>query len=156
MLFLVALTAAALAALGQVWSTAAQRERELELGWRGAEIARAIASYAQATAVPPAQYPRELQDLLVDRRGLLPRHHLRRLYLDPFTRESDWVLVPEASQPGRFSAVRSRSEQVLLREVALESGTARKASEWVFTARMAAEPGMSASAAALSPSSPTR
>ncbi|MBW8894437.1 MAG: hypothetical protein JF617_20915 [Burkholderiales bacterium] len=85
MLFLVALTAAALAALGQAWTTAAQREKERELEWRGGEIARAIASYAKASTNPPGQYPRSLDDLLIDRRGVNARHHLRRAYVDPFT-----------------------------------------------------------------------
>ncbi|WP_213083242.1 type II secretion system protein, partial [Escherichia coli] len=84
-LFLVAITAAGLAALGRSWTTAAQRERERELEFRGGEIARAIASYARATPNPQAQYPKSWDDLLEDRRGLKARHHLRRLYPDPFT-----------------------------------------------------------------------
>lgn len=135
MLFLVALTAAALAALGQAWRTQAQRDRELELEWRGAEIARAMASYAKATPIPPAQYPRNWDDLLVDRRGVAPRHHLRRLYVDPFTLEADWLLLPEPGQPGRFSAVRSRADQTLLREVQPDGSVAHKASDRVFSAR---------------------
>lgn len=134
-LFLVALTAAALAALGQAWSNQARRDRELELEWRGAEIGRAIASYAKATPIPPAQYPRNWDDLLVDRRGVTPRHHLRRLYVDPFTLEADWVLLPEAGQPGRFSGVRSRSDQALLREIQTDGSVAHKASDRAFFAR---------------------
>lgn len=134
-LFLVALTAAGLAALGQAWTTAAQREREAELLWRGAEIARAIASYSRATPAPPAEYPRELQDLLVDRRGVKPRHHLRRPYADPFTQQADWVLVPDPAQPGRFSAVRSRADQPLLREIQQDGRVAHKASELVFSSQ---------------------
>lgn len=132
-LFLVAMTAAGLAALGQAWSTAAQRERERELEFRGAEIARAIAAYARAT--PPGQYPVALEDLLDDRRGPVPRHHLRRLYADPFTGQPDWVLVPEPAQPGRFSAVRSRSTQPLLRAMAPDGSPARKAEDRLFSAQ---------------------
>jgi type II secretory pathway pseudopilin PulG len=134
-LFLVALTAAALAALGQAWSTAAQRERERELMFRGGEIARAIAAYAAATPTPPQQHPRRLEDLLDDRRGAKPRHHLRRLYADPFTQEPDWVLVPDPSQPGAFLGVRSRSTQRLLRERGLDGSPVRVAGDLVFTAR---------------------
>lgn len=141
MLFLVALTAAALAALGQAWTTAAQREKERELEWRGGEIARAIASYAKASTNPPGQYPRSLDDLLIDRRGVNARHHLRRAYVDPFTLQPDWVLVPDAAQPGRFSAVHSRSEHVLLKEIQQDGGTARKASERVFSAAAYASDG---------------
>lgn len=138
LLFFVAITAAALAALGQAWSTAAQRERERELAFRGGEIGRAIASYAASVgrdpSVPP-QFPASLDDLLVDRRGVKTRYHLRRAYLDPFTGKPDWVLVPEPTQAQRFSAVHSRSEQVLLRETREDGTPVHMASDWVFSAR---------------------
>lgn len=151
-LFLVALTAAGLAALGQAWSTAAQREKERELVFRGGEIARAIAAYAKATPNPPQQYPRRLEDLLEDSRGVHPRHHLRRLYVDPFTGAADWVLVPEPGQPGTFSAVRSRSEHALLREFTADGAAVRQAQDLVFSAQAqgaaTALPGASAPASA--------
>lgn len=131
-LFLVALTAAGLAALGQAWSTAAQRERERELAFRGQEIADAIASYQRAGGVEPAPYPASLQDLLEDRRGPQVRRHLRRLYADPFTGEADWVLVPDPAQPQRFRAVHSRSDAALLRAMAPNGQVLMKASDWVF------------------------
>lgn len=134
-LFLVALTAAGLAALGQSWRTAAQRERERELMFRGAEIARAIAAYAEATPTPPQQYPATLNDLLHDERGPQPRHHLRRRYADPFTGEADWELVPEAGLPQRFSAVRSRSAAPLLREFGPDGSPVRTAKDLTFAAR---------------------
>lgn len=159
-LFLVALTAAGLAALGQAWSTAAQREKERELAFRGGEIARAIAAYARASPQPPAQYPKRLEDLLSDERGFKPRHHLRRLYADPFTGEADWELLPEAGQPDRFSAVRSRSEQPLLREFAPDGSAVRQARDLVFSAQAYAQgspqPAASAPASAASRQEPAR
>lgn len=139
LLFFVAITAAALAALGQAWSTAAQRERERELAFRGGEIGRAIASYAAVVGPDPAkppQHPTSLDDLLADRRGIKTRHHLRRAYLDPFTGKPDWVLVPEPTHPQRFNAVHSRSDQVLLRETREDGTPVRVASDWVFSARV--------------------
>lgn len=150
-LFLVALTAAGLAALGQAWSTAAERERERELEFRGGEIARAIASYARATPTPPAQYPRQLRDLLVDSRSPAPRHHLRRLYPDPFTGAPDWELLPQAAQPGGFSAVRSRSDHALLRETARDGTPVRQASDMVFSAQAAASAASAPAAPASAP-----
>jgi type II secretory pathway pseudopilin PulG len=154
-LFLVALTAAGLAALGQAWSTAAQREKERELAFRGGEIARAIAAYARATPNPPQQYPKRLEDLLEDGRSFKPRHHLRRLYVDPFTGAADWVLVPEPGQPGTFSAVRSRSEQALLREFAADGSAVHQAQDLVFSAQAqgAATAASAATAAASGPGS---
>ncbi len=138
LLFFVAITAAALAALGQAWSTAAQRERERELEFRGGEIARAITSFARVVGgdpnLPP-QYPTSFEDLLNDRRDLKTRHHLRRAYLDPFTGKPDWVLVPEPANPKRFNAVHSRAAQGLLRESTDDGSAIRVASDWIFAAR---------------------
>ena len=135
LLFFVAITAAALAALGQAWSTAAARERERELEFRGGEIARAIASYAKAGPNPPPAYPKRLEDLTEDRRNLIPHYHLRRVYPDPFTGQPDWVLVPEPGQPGAFNGVHSRSRQALRRETAPDGSALKKAEDWIFDAR---------------------
>jgi len=132
-LFFVAITAAALAALGQAWSTAAQRERERELEFRGEAIASAIISYRKAQPERP-QYPRSLDDLLEDRRGINPRHHLRQAYVDPFTGKPDWVLVPQPGEAGVFSAVHSQSERPLLRQSTPEGVAIAKAQDWVFSA----------------------
>ena len=135
MLFFVAITAAALAALGQSWSSSAQREREAELEFRGKEIARAIASYVQASPNSLAkQYPRSLQDLLVDRRGIKTWHHLRRLYPDPFTGEPDWVLTPLPNDKDRFIGVHSRSDHALLRAGKDDGKAPAKARDWAFVA----------------------
>ena len=150
LLFFVALTAAALAALGQSWSTAGQRERERELEFRGEELARAIQSYAKVSgAGAQPQYPQSLQDLLIDRRGSKTRHHLRRAYTDPFTGQADWVLVPEPGQPQAFSAVHSRSERALLRQSRPDGQPLSKASDWIFLGRPegAAAPAAAASEA---------
>ncbi|MCV2353689.1 type II secretion system GspH family protein [Paucibacter sp. B2R-40] len=136
LLFFVAITAAGLAALGQAWSTAAQRERERELEFRGNEIAQAIGSYLK-TSPGLAQYPASLDDLLADRRGPKTRHHLRRAYADPFTGKPDWVLVPDAANPKTFSAVHSRSERALLRQSQTDGTSVATAQDWVFTAATA-------------------
>ena len=137
LLFFVAITAAALAALGHAWSTAAERERERELEFRGNEIARAITRYAAINPDPlaPPAYPTSFEDLLNDRRGATIRHHLRRAYTDPFTGAVDWVLVPEPASPKRFNAVHSRSEWVLLREIKDDGTAIHVARDWIFTAR---------------------
>ena len=140
LLFFVAITAAALAALGQAWSTAAARERERELEFRGGEIARAIASYARASTAPPGQYPARLDDLLNDRRAIKPRFHLRRAYPDPFTGLPDWVLEPVAMDATRFSGVHSRSEQPLLRNRTPDGLALERAADWHFVAVLDAPP----------------
>jgi type II secretory pathway pseudopilin PulG len=144
-LFLVALTAAGLARLGQAWSTAAEREREAELAWRGADLARAIASYAAVGGPAAGRYPTRLEDLLEDRRGPGVRRHLRRVWADPFTGEADWVLVSHPMQPDAFQALHSRSDHRLLREATPAGSPIKQASDWVFSALPAA-PAASAAA----------
>src|ERR1700680_2086784 len=65
-----------LSAVGTVWRTQAQREREQELLFIGGAYRAAIASYYAAGA---HQFPQNLSDLLEDKRFPEPRHHLRRL-----------------------------------------------------------------------------
>jgi type II secretory pathway pseudopilin PulG len=80
----------ALSAVGVVWRTQAQREREQELLFIGHDFERAIASYYKAGH----QYPQEIDDLLNDKRGTVePRHHLRRFYNDPMTGAQDWNII---------------------------------------------------------------
>lgn len=133
LLFFIALTAASLAALGQRWSVAAQRERERELIFRGQAIVRAIESYAAATPGRPA-YPQSLQDLVEDRRSLRPRHHLRQRYADPFTGEPDWELIPAPAPAIGFLGVRSRSDRSLLMSKGPDGMPVERASGLAFMA----------------------
>jgi type II secretory pathway pseudopilin PulG len=79
-----------LSAVGTVWRTQAQREREQELLFIGSEFRSAIAHYYAAGA---HQYPQDINDLLEDKRGPEPRHFLRRLYVDPMTGAQDWTIL---------------------------------------------------------------
>jgi type II secretory pathway pseudopilin PulG len=105
LLILLALLGAQLAAAGTQWSTAARRERERELAFRLQEFRRAIAAYSAARE--PRELPPSLQELLEDRRSSPPRHHLRRLYADPLTSRTDWVL--QTDEQGRVRGVYSRA-----------------------------------------------
>ena len=106
LLFIVAIGAALLAAIGQRWSSVMQREREHELLFRGGQIAAAISAYRAASGVP-TESPRQFDDLLRDRRGPVLRRHLRRAWADPFTDEADWV--PLVDDAGHWVGVRSRA-----------------------------------------------
>lgn len=117
LLFLLAATAAGLAAIAQPVSLAVQRDREAELRFRGMEIARALSTYWAATPGSDKQLPLTLQELAEDRRGPRAVHHLRRLYADPFTGLPDWVVV--TGEDGRISGVHSRSDAIALRVVDL-------------------------------------
>ena len=89
LLIAVVLVGLALSAVGTVWRTTAQREREKELLFIGHEFQGAIAAYYAAGR----QFPQDLNDLLEDKRWPEPRHFLRRLYADPMTGQADWTLI---------------------------------------------------------------
>ena len=90
-LLAVAFLGIALAAVGTMWATVAQRDREAQLLFVGDAYRNAIASYYNSGPVAH-QLPRDLEDLVDDRRLPQPRRHLRRLYADPMTGRTDWQL----------------------------------------------------------------
>ena len=94
LLLVVAIFGAALASVGNVWSTTLQRERERELLFVGDAFRRAIADYHDNSPGGGAkQFPRTLDDLLLDRRFPTVRRHLRKIYADPLSGKSEWGFV---------------------------------------------------------------
>lgn len=89
----VALVAVGLLRVGVQWTATADRERQQELDWIGAQYVQAIASYYESTPGRVKQFPRSLDQLLDDDRFVLPRRHLRRLYADPFSGRADWDVL---------------------------------------------------------------
>jgi len=102
--------AGGLALIGEVWHTAAVRERETELLHVGNEYRKAIERYYLAG---PRQYPRSLADLLKDNRQPGTVRHLRRIYVDPITGKDDWGLVKAAD--GGIAGVHSLSQDAPLK-----------------------------------------
>lgn len=145
-LIAMALFGVALAATGEVWRTASQREREQELLFIGHEFRNAFTSYYSGTPAGKPRYPRVLEDLVEDHRFAVPRRHLRRIYADPMTGKAEWGLI---EIPGvGITGVHSRSEARPLKtggfapqDAKLED--AERYSEWkfVFEPRNAAPPG---------------
>lgn len=113
LLFALALSGLMLAGLGQTWTRTAQRERETELLFIGLEFSEALAKYRDRTPAGQPTAPRSLDELVEDKRFPHPMRHLRRIYRDPMTRESEWgaVLVQ-----GRIAALHSLSQDQPLRE----------------------------------------
>jgi type II secretory pathway pseudopilin PulG len=89
----VVLLGLALSAVGTIWRTQAQREREQELLFVGREFRNAIASYYHAGAAGAQRFPQEIADLVEDKRFPEPKHHLRRLYADPMTGQANWNVI---------------------------------------------------------------
>ena len=111
-LFLVAVMGLALAATGEVWQTAAQREKETELLFVGKQYRKAIELYYKSSP-GLTRYPRQLEDLLKDPRRPETQRYLRRLYADPVTGRNEWGLVRAAD--GGIAGVYSLSEDTPLK-----------------------------------------
>ncbi len=105
-LFMMVVMGSVLATAGQVWSTAAGREKEAELIFRGGQIRKAIGRYYEESPGAKA-YPKKLEDLLNDSRWPVIKRHLRKLYVDPMTGKPDWEIIKAAD--GGIMGVKSRS-----------------------------------------------
>lgn len=108
-MFLIAIMGMAAAMASAVWSTTQRRDNERELVFAGRQFADAIERYRKHSVDPLHPYPRSLQELLRDDRSGVPRHHLRRLYVDPMTGDSRWGLIRQAD--GAIVGVHSLSER---------------------------------------------
>lgn len=134
-LFVIAGLGLVSARAGQVWQTAAQREREAELLAIGVEMARALARYQNETPAGQSPMPTRLEQLVEDRRFPVPRRHLRRIYRDPLSGRAEWGLEKVGDV---IVGIHSLSQQAPLRRVdlPLELGdaarSAAKYSDWVF------------------------
>lgn len=102
-LILIALMGGGLAAYGELTSHVAQREKEAELLFRGAQYRQAIEGYYRKEQ----RYPQALAELLEDKRYPAPVRHLRKLYLDPITGEP-WATLQAPG--GGIMGVYSKSE----------------------------------------------
>jgi type II secretory pathway pseudopilin PulG len=131
-LFLVALMGIGLALAGEVWRTAAMREREADLLQAGSEYRKAIERYYLGGA---RQYPRALADLVQDPRQPGVARYLRKLYPDPVTGKDEWGLVK--APDGGIAGVHSLSEEAPLKSAGFAvrdrdfEGAARY-SDWKF------------------------
>jgi type II secretory pathway pseudopilin PulG len=124
-LLAVALCGVGLAAAGQSWHTAVKRSKERDLQFAGAEFRRALESYYAASPGGTREFPRNLQDLLLDPRHPVTRRHLRRIYVDPVTGRAEWGVILEA---GRIVGVHSLSRERPFR------GRAARYADWQFVA----------------------
>lgn len=94
-LLMVMLMGIGLGVAGTLWKTESQRIKENELLYIGEQYRKAIQSYA-ALPQSPKQYPKKLEDLLLDTRPTEITRHLRKLYRDPLTGNTEWGLVVDA------------------------------------------------------------
>jgi type II secretory pathway pseudopilin PulG len=136
-LFLIALLGIMAAGAATLWSTEARRAKEVELLWVGDQYRHALKSYFEATQGPAKLYPKQLEDLLEDKRGLIAKRHLRRLYRDPMAGDDLWGLLKD--KDGGIVGVFSLSEAVPLKIdgfAAIDKSfkDARRYADWRFLA----------------------
>ena len=134
LLIIIAIAGIGLAAVGVMWKTEMQREREKELLFIGKQFSKALASYYKATPGGIQQLPKTLDDLIIDKRFPMAKRHLRKLYLDPMTGKAEWGLLTEQ---GFITGVYSTSEEIPIKTSgfdARQSGFAGAASysDWHF------------------------
>lgn len=142
MLFAMAAMGITLASAGEVWRTASQREKEAQLLFVGHQFRLALASYRDLSPEGSPNAPATLEELLQDKRFPTPVPHLRRLWRDPMTNSTDWVVVKPG---GRISGVHTSHIGEPMRKVhepqdATLNGTTAY-SQWVFEAAPAITPG---------------
>jgi type II secretory pathway pseudopilin PulG len=123
----------ALSASLTVWQTERRREKDMELIFRGQQIAQAIQSYYEAAPNGQRSLPSSLADLLEDRRGMTVRHHLRQLWPDPITGSRQWGLVRQGPY---IQGVYSTSS----RQPLLGGGVYRRYRDWKFLSAAQAVP----------------
>lgn len=112
MLLALAIFCVGLAAIGKTWSVVAQRDKEDELIQIGDEYESAIADYYNHSPSKVKKYPGSFQDLLQDTRYVGTVRHIRRIYIDPITKNSTWGLIP--APDGGFMGVYSLSTKETL------------------------------------------
>lgn len=135
MLCALAIFGLGLAALGQTWSAASQRDKEAELIRIGSLYVRAIGDYHARSPGSLKSYPVRLDDLLEDTRFVGTMRHLRKLYGDPVNHDKPWTLLHAPG--GGIIGVASQSDKRVLRQRPLNVARALpvagvRYSEWHF------------------------
>jgi len=138
-----------LGAAGKYWQNVMLREKEEEMLFRGDQYRKAIERYYKAVPGRP-QYPRNIDDLLVDNRTPAGKRHLRQKFKDPMTGEDFEIITAQTATAGVRIAlgttvvpgiigVHSKSEKEPLKKDNFPPGYQdlagkSKYNEWLFVA----------------------
>ena len=134
LLILIAVMGVALAATGDLWATASQREKEAQLLFVGDQFRTAIRRFLQQPGAVK-RYPMSLDELVLDPRFPSPHRYLRKIFTDPITATPDWGLVKGPN--GEIYGVYSRSEAKPIKQANFRLADADfegrdKYSDWQF------------------------
>ncbi len=137
MLIIIAIISLSAAATVQIGAIMQRRQMEDQLLFIGLQYKRAIRSYFESA--PPgaaATAPARLEDLLRDPRFPQAKRHLRKLYEDPMTGKTDWVLIRSTDGQG-ILGLHSRSKEIPIRmdnfpEEFFHFKGKKRYADWVF------------------------
>lgn len=132
LLFAVAILSVVLLAEASVRHYQVRRQQEAELIRIGREFRNALISYRASG--DSREFPVSPDDLLLDRRLGKNHRHLRRIYIDPMTRTTEWGLIREN---GRIVGIHSLSSGEPIKVAGFDPEEAhfegaRRYSEWRF------------------------
>jgi type II secretory pathway pseudopilin PulG len=112
-LFLVFLMGLNLSLAGVLYKFTQQREKEKQLIFIGEQFKQAIEHYYWHSPGTVKQYPPNLESLLMDNRYVNTQRYLRKIYIDPMTKTTNWGVVQ--SPQGGVMGVYSQSEEASLK-----------------------------------------
>lgn len=131
LLITLAIVAAGVGAVADIWHTTLRREREKELLFVGNQFREALSRFA----LRRGRYPTTLSEMLGDGSPASPRF-LRKVYVDPLSGVEEWGTVSNST--GHVVGVYSRFEGEPIkqkgfaeRDKAFEGK--RKYAEWIFS-----------------------
>jgi type II secretory pathway pseudopilin PulG len=134
MLFALAALGLLMAGAGQVWYSAAQRDKETELLFIGNQYRQAITSYYALKLDEKNEYPQKLEDLLEDHRLPMRYSHLRKLYRDPMTGTTEWGLVKAGDRiVGVHSLARGKPIRTVFKGRDTVFAETTRYDQWVFS-----------------------
>jgi len=114
-----------------------QREAEDTLLAIGREYRIALASYATIGGAKGLSQPARLEDLLKDPRFAQPVRHLRRIYVDPMTGQTEWGVVRTLDGQGILGiysiSMRSPVKLAQFEQIFVHFSEAKSYRDWVFS-----------------------
>ena len=137
LLIIVAVLGIAAANAVSLGVSASRRDAEFELLAIGAEFENALRSYRAVGVAGTRIGPRDLEDLLLDRRISITRRHLRKIYADPLTGRQEWGVVRQPD--GLIVGVYSMAAGIPIKRAGFDAhrasfDNADRYAQWVFSA----------------------
>lgn len=114
LLFIISLLGMSVAGAALTSKVQNQREKERELIFVGQQYVDAVASYYHSAPGGAKKYPRNLEELLLDKRRANVKRHLRKPWIDPLTGSSDWNFI--LTKEGGIAGISSKAAGVPVKQ----------------------------------------